>query len=203
MPKVSDEHKQRRREEILEGAQRAFARHGYEGATVTRLEEETGLSRGAIFNYFENKEAIFVSLVKVSSDRFVEIWLTEGFRALLDAIAHEDQDWLSVLVEATGRIRTDAGFREQIAKLDEQARAQRPDRHERLRATGRDDIPVEVVAQFLSLIANGLAFARATEEPMPDLDVLSIAATDQDAAVRREAVLLGALQGGADTRGWR
>ena len=77
-----------------------------------------------------------------------------------------------MLVEATGRIRTDAGFRAQIAKLDEQARAQRPDRHERLRATVRDDIPVEVVAQYLSLIANGLAFARATEEPMPDLDVL-------------------------------
>ena len=42
MPKVSAEHKQRRREEILEGAQRAFARHGYEGATVARLEVEWG-----------------------------------------------------------------------------------------------------------------------------------------------------------------
>ena len=45
MPKVTPEHKQRRREEILEGAQRAFARHGYDGATVARLEEETRHSR--------------------------------------------------------------------------------------------------------------------------------------------------------------
>jgi AcrR family transcriptional regulator len=172
VPKVSEEHKQRRREEILEGAQRAFARHGYEGATVARLEEETGLSRGAIFNYFENKEALFVALVKRSSDRFVEVWLTQGFRALLDAIAHADTDWLSVLVEAIGRVRTDAGFREQVEKLDAEARAQRPDREERLRATVRDDVPVHVTAQYLSLVANGLAFARATEEPMPDLDLL-------------------------------
>src|ERR671910_2887200 len=95
MPKVSSEHKQRRREEILEGAQRAFARHGYEGATVARLEEETGLSRGAIFNYFENKDALFVGVVAQSSDRLVEIWLQRGFRALLGAIVHEGPDWTS------------------------------------------------------------------------------------------------------------
>ena len=88
MPKVSPEHKQRRREEILEGAQRAFARHGYEGATVARLEEETGLSRGAIFSYFENKDALFVAVVAESSDRLVGIWLERGFRALLDALAN-------------------------------------------------------------------------------------------------------------------
>jgi ubiquinone biosynthesis protein COQ9 len=46
VPKVSDEHLEARREEILEGALRAFARYGYEGATVVRLEEEIGLSRG-------------------------------------------------------------------------------------------------------------------------------------------------------------
>src|SRR5215204_7416540 len=100
MPKVSDEHKEQRRAAILEGARTCFARHGYEGATVARLEQETGLSRGAIFNYFENKEALFVALVRRSSDRFVEIWLGEGYRALLDAIAHEDPDWLSVQIEA-------------------------------------------------------------------------------------------------------
>lgn len=43
-------------EEILEAARRCFARHGYEGATVRPLEQESGLSRGAIFNYFASKE---------------------------------------------------------------------------------------------------------------------------------------------------
>jgi TetR/AcrR family transcriptional regulator, transcriptional repressor of aconitase len=43
MPKVSEEHLQARREEILDGARRTFARHGYEGATVALLEEEIGL----------------------------------------------------------------------------------------------------------------------------------------------------------------
>ena len=172
MPKVSEEHKDARREQILAGAQRAFARHGYEGATVVRLEEETGLSRGAIFSYFENKEALFVALVLRSSDRFVEIWLERGYRALLEAIAHEDPAWLSVQVEAARRVRTDERFREQLRPLDEDVKSRRESRFARLREVARDDVPIEVVAAFLGVLANGFAFARVTDDPMPDLDQL-------------------------------
>ena len=44
MPRLRPERLVARRAEILAGARRAFARHGYEGATVKLLEEETGLS---------------------------------------------------------------------------------------------------------------------------------------------------------------
>lgn len=174
MPKVTREHKQRRREQILEGAQRAFARDGYEGATVARLEDETGLSRGAIFSYFESKDALFVGVVAQSSDRLVGIWLERGFRALMEAIVHEDPDWLSVQIEAARRIRTDNHFRAQVAKLERDVSAQREERFSRLRASVRDDVPIEAIAQFLSLLANGLAFARVTGDELPDLDLLNV-----------------------------
>ncbi|TML22030.1 MAG: helix-turn-helix transcriptional regulator, partial [Actinobacteria bacterium] len=51
MPRVSQQQLDARRQEILAGARACFARYGYEGATVRRLEEETGLSRGAIFHH--------------------------------------------------------------------------------------------------------------------------------------------------------
>jgi TetR/AcrR family transcriptional regulator, transcriptional repressor of aconitase len=172
MPKVTKEHKEARREQILVGAQRAFAEHGYEGATVARLEQETGLSRGAIFSYFANKQALFVALVRRSSDRFVEIWLEHGYRALLEAIAHEDPEWLSVQVEAARRVRTDEVFRRQIELLQEDTAVRRESRLERLREVARDDVPVEVIAHFLGALANGFAFARVTDDPMPDLDHL-------------------------------
>jgi len=172
MPKVSAEHKEARREQILAGAQRAFARHGYEGATVARLEDETGLSRGAIFNYFENKEALFVELVRRSSDRFVEIWLDQGYRALLEAVTQEDPEWLSVQVEAARRVRTDERFRQQISRLEDDAVERRESWHARLQDVTRGDVPVQVIAQFLGMLANGVAFARVTDDPMPDLDQL-------------------------------
>jgi len=173
MPKVSEEHKTRRREEILEAAQRVFARHGFEGATVTRLEEETGLSRGAIFSYFENKDDLFVAVVARSSGRLTEIWLEHGFRALVEEIAHEDPDWLAVQLEAARRVRTDPHIRELVAKLEEKAAETRPERLERLEPSVRADLPIEDVARFLALVANGLAFLRVTGDPLPDLDVLT------------------------------
>lgn len=173
MPKVSEEHKARRREEILEAAQRVFARHGFEGATVARLEEETRLSRGAIFSYFESKDDLFVAVVAQSSGRLTEIWLEQGFRALLDAIAHEDPDWLAVQVEAARRVRTDDRFRQMVAKLEEGAAARRAERLARLRPSVRGDLPIEQVAAFLGLIANGLAFARVAGDELPDLDALA------------------------------
>ena len=173
MPKVSDEHKERRREQILDGARRCFARYGYEGATVARLEAETGLSRGAIFNYFPNKAAIFVELAVETSRRVTDIWLNEGFRAVLDAIVHEDPDWLAVQFEATRRVRTDPDFRELVERREREFEANRPERLERLRGQVRDDVSVESAAIFLASVVNGLALRQATDEPMPDLDAIA------------------------------
>ena len=174
VPKVSDAHKERRRAQILEGAQRAFARHGYEGTTVAVLEEVTGLSRGAIFNYFPNKQAIFLQLAVESNLRLTEIWLEHGFRALLEEIAHEDPDWLGVQLEAARRVHTDPSFQELVAKAEAELREHKQERLDRFAAHGvRDDVSLETAAVFLSLVANGLALRRTLGDPMPDLDALA------------------------------
>jgi AcrR family transcriptional regulator len=174
VPKISEEQREARREEILAAARQCFARFGYEGATVVRLEEATGLSRGAIFNYFRNKEALFVAVTLQSSDRFVDIWFRQGYRALLEAIAHEDADWLAVQVESARRVRTDPLFREEIARAIEERQGTKEARYERLRQLGwvRTDVPIEAVVSFLALVANGLAFERIGEDRLPDLDAV-------------------------------
>jgi AcrR family transcriptional regulator len=174
VPKVSEEHKSRRREQILDGARRAFARHGYEGATVARLEEEIGLSRGAIFNYFAGKEAIFIELAASSSEHLTNVWLEHGFRALLDELVQEDPEWLAVQLEVVRRLRTDEEFRKQVEAREQARLPELPARLERLREQGvRDDLPVEAVAIFLSIVANGLALRLTMGDRMPDLDAFA------------------------------
>jgi AcrR family transcriptional regulator len=174
MPKVSEEHKSRRREQILEGARRVFARDGYEGATVARLEEEIGLSRGAIFNYFPNKQAIFIELAAETSERLTGIWLERGFRTLLDELVKEDPDWLAVQLEAVRRLRTDEDFRNHVLEREQARLPELPERLERLRAQGvRDDVPIDTVAIFLSVVANGLALRMTMGDRMPDLDAFA------------------------------
>ena len=174
MPKVSEEHKERRRDEIVAGARRCFARYGYEGATVARLEHETGLSRGAIFNYFPNKEALFVAVAAELSDRMTKLWLEQGFRALLEAVLHEDTDWLAVQLEAVRRFRTDPRFRAEAEKQEQVWRETRDERLAQLRAQGvREDVGLDQVAIFLSLVANGLALRLTSGDPPPDLDAIA------------------------------
>ena len=78
MPKISAEAREQRSDEILAAARRCFATYGYEGATVVRLEQETGLSRGAIFNYFPSKDEIFLTLAERDANRLGQLWGDEG-----------------------------------------------------------------------------------------------------------------------------
>lgn len=173
MPKVSELHKERRREEILAAAQRCFAKHGYEGATVARLEAESGLSRGAIFNYFENKEALFIEIAARTSKRVTDVWFEQGLRAALDAVVNMDVDWLSVQLESTRRVLTDPKFRRHVEAKEAELRAGSDERLAKLRELGvRDDIPIEQAGMFLSLVLNGLALRRTMGDPLPDLDTL-------------------------------
>src|SRR4029077_1185295 len=110
VPKVTQEHLDARRRQILDGAQRAFAEHGYEGATVARLEEATGLSRGAIFHYFENKNDLFVELAMETSTRFGDILFASGLDDAFRELVQESPEWLAVLIETESRMRHDEDF---------------------------------------------------------------------------------------------
>lgn len=56
-PRIVD--KQARREEITQAATEVFARKGFQGASVDDIAEAAGVSKGTLYSYFENKEALF------------------------------------------------------------------------------------------------------------------------------------------------
>lgn len=58
-PKTKDEVvKDFRTREILEAARRVIAELGYAGASTERIAQEAGISKGTIYLYFKNKEAL-------------------------------------------------------------------------------------------------------------------------------------------------
>src|SRR5919197_4165046 len=107
MPKVSQEHLDAPRDQVLEGARRAFARYGYEGATVARLEEEIGLSRGAIFNYFPDKWALFFELAARDQHELTTLLMEQGLDATIRHLAEESPDWMAVYFEVLRLLRRD------------------------------------------------------------------------------------------------
>jgi len=174
MPKISEERRAERREQILAGARRCFAENGYEGATVARLEEAIGLSRGAIFNYFGSKEDLFVELAVQDSQRISDIWVNEGIEALVRAVTELDPAWLGVNLELVRRVRTDPDFRERIERRQEplapvnRARLERAQREGEIRA----DLGPSEIGAFVNLVLNGLALQRASGDDPPSVDLV-------------------------------
>jgi AcrR family transcriptional regulator len=168
MPKVSDSHRAGRRRQILDGARRAFARDGYQGATVVRLEEEIGLSRGAIFSYFPSKWDLFYSLASEDQDRFGRLWLAEGFESVVRRICDEDPEWVGVYLEAGRMLRTDPARRELWLQRNPELRTAVGEHLAVCQADGvyRSDLPVESIGAFLGVVLDGLAAQIGTGFPV-------------------------------------
>ena len=58
--------KQERPAEILDAALKVFAQKGFAAARMDDIAKEAGVTKGTIYLYFENKEAVFKSLVRES-----------------------------------------------------------------------------------------------------------------------------------------
>jgi AcrR family transcriptional regulator len=176
VPRLSEEAKRERQERILAGARRCFARFGYEGATVARLEEETGLSRGAIFNWFPSKEALFLALASRENIRLLELIVEEGYEGFVDAVSKEDADWLAVYLEFGRRLRASAELREQwlrLAPADVQERTRRWIVEAQARGELRADLEPDEIGKFLGVVFDGMVTQRALgfEAPPPELVV--------------------------------
>lgn len=163
MPRVSRDHLQTRRLEILDGARACFARYGYEGATVRRLEEATGLSRGSIFHHFGDKEGLFLALATEDTARIADLVTGRGLVEVMRALVGTSgggpvPPWLLTHLEVNRRVRTDPAFAAAWAPHGQVVGAAVRKRLAGQRASGglRDDVDVEVLAAFLELALDGV-----------------------------------------------
>lgn len=83
MPKVSEEHLEARRQQIVDAAFRCFARRGFHPTTMQDICAEAGLSAGAIYRYFAGKEEIISSACDASQE-------ASDTEMLRDAVAEPD-----------------------------------------------------------------------------------------------------------------
>lgn len=71
-PKVTDEYKEQKKNEILEAAKMVFIRKGFDAVTMKDIIDESGLSRGGVYLYYSSTEEIFQSLLELSDNIYIE-----------------------------------------------------------------------------------------------------------------------------------
>lgn len=173
MPIVSESELARRRQEIIDAARVCFARYGFEGATVARLEEATGKTRGAIFHHFGDKESLFLAIVSEDAERQAKVVSQRGLvEVMREMLRHPDEhDWYVTRSEIVRKLRTDPGFegrwREHQEVLDRAVR-KRLESNEQV----RHDVDLSVVQTYLETVLEGFIVRLAAGEPAEQLEAM-------------------------------
>ncbi|HZE31881.1 MAG TPA: TetR/AcrR family transcriptional regulator [Actinoallomurus sp.] len=73
MPRVSDDHLERRRRQILDAARRCFLRKGFHQTSMQDVFAESGLSAGAVYRYFKSKKELIHAIATEKQGSAVQL----------------------------------------------------------------------------------------------------------------------------------
>ncbi|MFJ4879551.1 TetR/AcrR family transcriptional regulator [Streptomyces sp. NPDC088745] len=188
MARVSQEHLDARRRQILDGATRCFARSGFHAASMQDVLREIGLSPGAVYRYFGSKDELITA---IAAEVFADV------RAAFEAAAEQSPppppdellaQVVGQVIEVRDGLRVDgrAAFPglvlqvwaetlrdERLAGLLQQGYADMRGAWARLvgeyRAAGlmSDDVPADHVARTMIAVAQGFIAQQALFGPAP------------------------------------
>lgn len=179
MPKISDEKQQERRDRILEAAETCFSRSGFHRTTMNDICREAGISAGALYLYFDSKEALIEGIVARDRDEFLASFaaiagdggLFSGLAALMDECIvnrppHKIVLFLEIGLEAT----RNPAVAKTLNHCDAVISASLVELLERAKAAGQinPSIPISEAVDAMSVIADGLFWRSATQ---PRFDV--------------------------------
>jgi AcrR family transcriptional regulator len=88
------------RSRILAEARKRFARSGFYGASMDSIVRETGLSKGALYWHFENKEALFKAVMEEEIEEIVRHFIPgtgEMRENPLELLARRGEEYLEIL----------------------------------------------------------------------------------------------------------
>jgi AcrR family transcriptional regulator len=208
MPRISAAHEQQVRDRIIQAAVTVFSEKGYHRATISDVVRRSGLSVGAIYTHFKNKEELFLHSCDLISGQGLDALairlapLTSSADRLRAAVAYyvetidefEDAPGQVGLVRAWAEAGEERGVRDMLVR-----------RRERLVGAGqlliregiaRGELPswldVDAVARGFMALLDGLLLQRieAGDLYRPEeslryanavLDVLLAAATTERA----------------------
>ena len=204
MPRVTQAHLDARTRQILAAAHGCFARQGFHGTTMQEIADRAGLSVGALYRYFENKEALIEALAA---------WGREQKRSAVEGLAGGGGEALGRLVEEILRLLSERDA-EAAVRLDvrlwgealgqpalarivaEELEALRGPiaahvRRERRAGRIRKSADPDAIARVVVALIAGIELQKAFD---PDLDVASSAAA---ARLLLETLVTGTVSPGS------
>jgi AcrR family transcriptional regulator len=155
---------------LLGAAARVFARRGYDGASISEITSEAGLTSGAIYAHYASKAELFNATLETYAERDLDQLLGRAGADLLDAVSalgasidRREPTEASLLISAIVAARNDP----EVARLLIDGLAGRERLFRGLVGTARDsraiagDLSPEAIARFCLMVAMGSLVVEA------------------------------------------
>jgi TetR/AcrR family transcriptional repressor of uid operon len=174
MPKLKPDIQRARREHILDAAEACFARTGFHRTTIQDICKAAGVSPGALYVYFDGKEALIAGMCErdraefaerfaalASATDFLEALKALGEQYFLDEPVESDRKCIDIGLESTRNPRV----REIFQRVDRYVVESFEKLFQRLKDEGRIapafDIPT--VAKAFVVVSDGMFWRRAVD----------------------------------------
>ncbi|HVZ06190.1 TetR/AcrR family transcriptional regulator [Hyphomicrobium sp.] len=182
MPKLKPDTQRARRENILDAALTCFARGGFHATTMQAICREAGISPGALYVYFDSKEALIAGLCErdraefaekfaklASAPDFLEALAAIGEHYLIDESPEKQRFVIEMGIEATRNPR----IAEIFMSVDKYCSDSFEALFQRLKDEGRiaPRVDIPTLAKVFNVLGDGMFWRRAIE---PDANMRSV-----------------------------
>ncbi|AFL99044.1 transcriptional regulator [Desulfitobacterium dehalogenans ATCC 51507] len=75
-PKVSEDYKKERERELIEAAKKVFIEKGFVRTSMQDIMDKAGISRGALYSYFNNINHVFIEVLKYDDQKDIYYFVT-------------------------------------------------------------------------------------------------------------------------------
>jgi AcrR family transcriptional regulator len=186
---------QAQRERILAAAQTCFVNSGFHAASMATIAETAGMSPGLIYRYFENKNAIILTIIEhqleVARDRIRQLHasndLVAGIVEHFDESSAGEVNSMSaaLFLEMSAEATRDPQIAAALSRFDATVRSEIGDWLRRGKDDGGHGLPADVApgrALMLVCLIEGLK-VRGAREPELDKRLLELALNEVVAAL--------------------
>jgi TetR/AcrR family transcriptional regulator, transcriptional repressor of aconitase len=200
MPRVSDEHLERRRQQIIDAARVCFIRKGFHLTSMQDVFAESGLSAGAVYRYFKSKNEIIHAIATERQGAAVQLLegiveqdppppleeVVERFFTLVQSLL-DDDGALRVAPQVWAEALHDPAYEEIVSGLLTGMRDTWVALAVRLRDAGRlpAEADPEAVGATLMCLMPGFVLQHLLS---PEVDAATVAAGVRALAGARQAV---------------
>jgi TetR/AcrR family transcriptional repressor of uid operon len=174
MPKLKPDIQRARREHILDAAEQCFGRAGFHRTTMHDICKEAGVSPGALYVYFDGKEALIAGICERDRAEFAERFdalaaapdFLEALRALgeqyfLEEPAHSHRMCIEIGLESARNPRIGEIFQ----RFDRYILDSFEKLFRRLQTEGRivPTLDIPTVARAFMVVSDGMFWRRAVD----------------------------------------